>query len=116
MDRAELLKISVDEHTEIRGVKTHPVGQKKPNAWSLCDMHGNVGEWCRDWYQRELPGGTDPEVTKEANGRAIRGGGCYASTKALRSAHRRSCPPGGRSGFFGFRVTAVPTTEQAKKQ
>ncbi len=90
-------------------MKTHPVGQKKPNPWGLCDMPGNVNEWCRDWYQREVPGGTDPEVTEEATARAVRGGNWCWYEMPLRSAVRHGHGrPDIRSSGLGFRVAAVP--------
>jgi formylglycine-generating enzyme required for sulfatase activity len=108
LDRVARLALSVDEGLEISGRKTHPVGQKKPNPWGLCDIPGNVNEWCRDWHQCELPGGTDPEVTVEATARTVRGGSWCWAENPLRSAFPR-LGGRGRGSNCGFRVAAVPT-------
>jgi formylglycine-generating enzyme required for sulfatase activity len=83
----------------------HRVGQKRPNAWGLFDMHGNAYEWCRDDHADKVPGGTDPEVTKmESNSKVIRGG-CWSSIPAIcRSAHRHSNHADDGDWYLGFRV------------
>lgn len=83
----------------------HRVGQKKPNAWGLFDMHGNAAEWCRDYDGDTLPGGRDPEVKQTRwNGRIIRGG-CWSSVPRLcRSARRQSNAADDRDWYLGLRV------------
>jgi formylglycine-generating enzyme required for sulfatase activity len=78
------------------------------NAWGLCDMHGNVFEWCRDWSHPRLPGGTDPDLhDKPARSRSRRGG-CWADKGwPCRSAFRLQFEPERRSDPIGFRVVAV---------
>jgi formylglycine-generating enzyme required for sulfatase activity len=80
---------------------------KKPNSWGLYDMHGNVWQWCRDWYAPKHPGGKDPEVTERASLRVLRGGGWNNSGGDCRSALRHGLEPGYRDSDLGFRVALV---------
>jgi formylglycine-generating enzyme required for sulfatase activity len=88
--------------------RTTSVGSYKPNAWGLHDMHGNVSEWCRDWHnEAALPGGTNPEVTKQAAHRVTRGGAWKSFGVYCRSALRGFSGDRNRSQAIGFRVAAV---------
>ena len=91
--------------------KTHPVGEKKPNAWGLYDMHGNMLELCQDWwnywYYRESPV-DDPTGPTEGSDRVLRGGGCTISARHCRSAYRYEFLPGYFLYFWGLRVSRVP--------
>ncbi|MFT5412544.1 MAG: sulfatase activating formylglycine-generating enzyme [Verrucomicrobiales bacterium] len=87
----------------------HPVRTKKPNPWGLHDMHGNVFEWCEDYYVVKLPGGRDP-LLGEGSGRVCRGGSWYFNADYARSAFRGFSGPGyaGYGNGFGFRAVLAP--------
>ena len=86
--------------------RTTAVGSYAPNGWGLYDMHGNVAEWCQDWYSDSLPGGsvTDPKGPMTGSFRELRGGSVYRSAWICRSAVRDSDDPDRREFFLGFRV------------
>jgi formylglycine-generating enzyme required for sulfatase activity len=91
------------------GDKTHPVAQKQPNAWGLYDMHGNVWEWCQDWYG-DYPSGavTDPKGPSSGSSRVYRGGGWYFNARDCRSAVRYRLTPGLRNYSLGLRLARTP--------
>ena len=96
-----------------REFHAHEVGQKKQNAWGLYDIHGNVSEWCRDWYDHRFRSGRDPEVTKRPGQytcRVFRGGNWESRAEGCQSSYRGGCPQEGRANSVGFRValSAVP--------
>ncbi len=89
---------------ENAGEKTHPVEQKKANAWGLNDMHGNVAEWCQDIYAPSYsPAGDtqDPRGPSAGDKRVIRGGSWAASADACRSSARNSETPRLADACFG---------------
>lgn len=98
-----------------RSGSARPVASYPANAWGIHDMHGNVWEWCRDWYHARLPGGTDPDLSAAVgvrNGdgsysRVRRGGAWIEDGWTCRSACRMRYEPPRRSDHIGFRVVAV---------
>jgi formylglycine-generating enzyme len=97
--------------------KAARVGGYPANAWGIHDMHGNIVEWCRDWFHARLPGGADPDLhdamataAKNRTGdlsRSRRGSAWTDDAWASRSAFRQRFEPARRYDHIGFRVVAV---------
>jgi sulfatase modifying factor 1 len=97
--------------TGVPGSAASAVGTYPPNAWGLHDMHGNIFEWCRDWYHTRLPGGTDPfhsqpgATNRDGSSSRVRRGGAWTDqSEFCRSALRLRYEPHRSSDHIGFRV------------
>ncbi len=101
------------------GKMTHPVGEKKPNAWGLYDMYGNVFEWCADWYNHDYyltSPASDPTGPAVGTTKEIRGG-YWESSEGTSAGRHSSAPPDIRISFNGFRVACVATAkEEVRRQ
>ena len=89
---------------------THNVGTKKPNAWGLYDMHGNLWEWCLDRYAEDYtntPTDGKPYAVASEKGRVLRGGSYNGTADNCTSTARINLGSGGRNYFIGFRLVLV---------
>jgi formylglycine-generating enzyme required for sulfatase activity len=102
-------------HKENSNNRTHPVGMKQPNAFGLFDMHGNVEEWCEDWYHKDYDGAPRDGSAWLSGGkqeyRVYRGGSWTFYSHYLRSATRSNNWPDTRNNFCGFRIVAIRRTQ-----
>ncbi len=97
-----------EANTRSRGeYYAHEVGMKKPNAWGLHDMHGNVPEWCSDYYAL-LAGGVDPTGPESGSRRVFRGGGWWCNAADCKAESRGFVPSYFDVRLLGFRVARSP--------
>ncbi len=93
------------KEARVKKRQTQPVGKKEPNAWGLYDMHGNIWEWCMDWYGDYTAGkAVDPKGEVLGGLRVLRGGCWNYKADDCRSSCRNHDAPDRRSHYYGFRL------------
>ena len=91
--------------------QTHVVGSHKPNAWGFYDMHGNVLEWCADWFSDQKMDSVDPKGPPSGSFKIMRGGCWFFFESDCRSAYRLKREPNLRNCIFGLRLACTDSKE-----